>query len=96
MGEVQSALLSYMATLDSLANLHLLFLLLSSSSTALKAVYEIGVSDDGIPTGLPDDALRYSLQVLHKMARTIGCSMRLCHVRRGVRGKTATVWFSQA
>jgi GTPase len=40
-----------------------------------EAIYEIGVEDDGVPTGLSENDLNQSIATLEKMAKTINADV---------------------
>lgn len=72
--------------------------LLAGLESSRGALYEIGVSDDGILVGLTQDELEESLETLKLMASNLGCVMRVtrmlvvgdCEWREDLTAKTLT------
>ncbi len=56
-----------------------------------EAFYEIGVSDEGDPVGLPDWELKNSLYVLERIAERVGAKMSLIRTGKAKHGKLAEV-----
>eukprot|EP00727_Mastigamoeba_balamuthi_P014806 m51a1_g9951 putative gtp-binding protein 1 (666) ;mRNA; f:25239-27850 len=52
-----------------------------------EAIYEIGVEDDGAPTGLSDEELAASLATLRSMGEQLQADVTVLRTRQGVRGK---------
>ncbi len=56
-----------------------------------EAFYELGVSDDGDPVGLPDGELARSLEVLGRVAELAGARIMVVREGRGRRGRVVEV-----
>ncbi len=56
-----------------------------------EAFYELGVSDEGEPVGLPDWELKNSLYVLERIAERVGAKMSLIRTGKAKHGKLAEV-----
>lgn len=56
-----------------------------------EAFYELGVSDEGEPVGLPDWELKNSLHVLERIAESVGAKMSLIRTGKAKHGKLAEV-----
>eukprot|EP00474_Spongospora_subterranea_P001419 CRZ01877.1 hypothetical protein [Spongospora subterranea] len=54
-----------------------------------QAIYEIGIRDNGEPTGLNNSELKSSICTIHLLSSILSCDCFLVHVRRGISGKTA-------
>jgi len=56
-----------------------------------EALYEVGVGDDGTPTGLPEAELEASLTTLRRMAAALGAEVTVLHARAGLRPESGCV-----
>eukprot|EP01112_Ceratiomyxa_fruticulosa_P022732 TRINITY_DN8428_c0_g2_i1.p1 TRINITY_DN8428_c0_g2~~TRINITY_DN8428_c0_g2_i1.p1 ORF type:complete len:786 (-),score=195.73 TRINITY_DN8428_c0_g2_i1:107-2464(-) len=56
-----------------------------------EAIYEVGVEDNGSPTGLTEEDMKASLETLAKMAEQLGADMTTIREREGASGKVAEV-----
>ncbi len=57
-----------------------------------EAIYYIGVTDDGIPMGLPSDKLQKSLDVLQTVAKLAGATCRILREAEGKEGTIAEIY----
>jgi len=60
-----------------------------------EAFYEIGISDDGSPTGITDDEMELSLDTLRRMAGELGADMSIIRKVKGISGNVAEVLVRQ-
>jgi len=56
-----------------------------------EAIYEIGVDDSGVPTGLSKEDLRETLHTLRTMASKLGASVTVLRQRVGISGTVAEI-----
>eukprot|EP01111_Echinosteliopsis_oligospora_P012342 TRINITY_DN4203_c0_g3_i2.p1 TRINITY_DN4203_c0_g3~~TRINITY_DN4203_c0_g3_i2.p1 ORF type:complete len:217 (+),score=63.47 TRINITY_DN4203_c0_g3_i2:136-786(+) len=56
-----------------------------------EAIYEVGVEDNGVPTGLKEEELQQSIATLQLMAQKLEADLTILRERDGVEGKVAEV-----
>lgn len=54
-----------------------------------EAIYEIGVEDNGTPSGLTEEELNQSIESLQKIGKVLGADVTVIRKRNGLCGKVA-------
>lgn len=60
-------------------------------ATLIQYYFQLGVEDNGVPTGLSQEEMQQSMATLQKMAQKLGADVTVLREREGVGGKVAEV-----